>query len=81
VAGGAVGYYGARQRRGVCGWVSGKFTAGKVYRCVLPFLITKVTNVREVQWTVPVTSQQPSVGKVTPLDWKPVGPYPAGTSA
>jgi hypothetical protein len=31
------------------------------------FLITKVTNVRRVVGSVPVTSQQPSVGKSTPL--------------
>ena len=28
----------------------------------------------------PVTSQQPSVGKSTPLAWKPVSPYPSGTN-
>jgi hypothetical protein len=37
-------------------------------------LVTKVTKVRAVLPTFPVTSQQPSVGKVTPLAWKPVSP-------
>jgi hypothetical protein len=56
---------------GVRAWVSGKLS-GRVYPLVLAFLITKVTNVGEVRWTVPVTSQHPSVGQVTPLDWKSV---------
>lgn len=32
------------------------------------FLITKVTKVSEVLATFPVTCQQPSVGKIIPLD-------------
>ena len=38
-------------------------------------LTTKVTNVREVWAVFPVTCQQPSVGKTTPLAWNPM--YPA----
>jgi hypothetical protein len=36
--------------------------------------ITKATKVRELSATVPVTCQQPSLGKVTPLAWKPMSP-------
>lgn len=36
--------------------------------------MTKVTNLRLAVPTCPVICQQPSVGNVTPLAWKPVGP-------
>ena len=37
--------------------------------------VTLVTNVRLVcDATRPVTSQQPTVGNVTAVDWKPVNP-------
>ncbi len=35
---------------------------------------TKITKVSFEPPTDPVTSQQPSVGKDTPLAWKPWGP-------
>ena len=38
-------------------------------------LITNVTNVSVAGPTLPVTCQQPPVGKVTPLAWNPVMPY------
>ena len=40
---------------------------------------TNATKVRSELPTVPVTSQQPSVGNETPLAWKPWDPYPSGT--
>jgi hypothetical protein len=42
--------------------------------CYDRFLVTRVMNVRLVVGNAPVISQQPSVGKSTPLAWKPVGP-------
>jgi hypothetical protein len=44
------------------------------------FLTIRVTNVSLVVGNAPVTSQQPSVGKSTPLAWKPVSLYPSGTN-
>jgi hypothetical protein len=57
------------------------FTRAARYVILALRLITNVTNVSVVRWTAPVICQQPSVGKMTPLDWKPVAPYPAGTLA
>ena len=37
-------------------------------------LITNVTKLRLDPSTVPVTSQHPSVGKMTPVAWKPLNP-------
>jgi hypothetical protein len=50
--------------------------------CYLATLMTCVTNVRLLPFpTFPVTSQHPTVGKISAVAWNPVSPYPSGIEA